>query len=286
MNLVYNNILLVFFNTNQLFMVQPKPLQFVDIGVNLTNNRFDKDRTQVLERAFEAGVTTIIITGTNARDSQQAYKLALTYKQCYATAGCHPHDAETMTEADFDIIKALHQHEKIVAVGECGLDFNRNFSSADSQIRVFRQQLKLACELKKPLFLHERDASDTMLEMLWEYQSELPPAVIHCFTGSQQALEQYLELGLYIGITGWICDERRGGDLQHAIKSIPVDRIMLETDAPYLLPRDLKQQPAHKRRNEPCYLPHICESAAKHMGIDHQQLANAALDNTRRFFVL
>jgi len=146
--------------------------------------------------------------------------------------------------------------------------------------------LQLACELRLPVFLHQRDAHDDFISMINEYSNELAGAVAHCFTGSEDEALEYTGMGMYIGITGWICDERRGGDLQQAIKSIPVDRIMLETDAPYLLPRDLQQKPVQKRRNEPCYLPHICRVAANYMGVDHQQLAHAALENSRRFFAI
>ncbi|MCW8857683.1 MAG: YchF/TatD family DNA exonuclease [Kangiella sp.] len=266
-------------------MAQSAQLQFIDIGVNLTSNRFDKDREQVLERALANGIEAIIITGTNARESKQALTLAQQYEHCYATAGCHPHDAERMSPDDFESIKALHKECKIVAVGECGLDFNRNFSSPESQIRVFKQQLEMACDLQKPLFLHERDASDTMLELLQEYQGELPPAVIHCFTGSEQALERYLEFGLYIGVTGWICDERRGQELAGMVHRIPDNRLMLETDAPWLTPRDLRPKPKDGR-NEPMLLPHIAQKIAtcRQQSIEH--LAEITYKNAQTFFNL
>lgn len=266
-------------------MAQSAQLQFIDIGVNLTSNRFDKDREKVLERAFAAGVEAIIITGTNARESQQALTLAQQYEHCYATAGCHPHDAERMTDADLESIKTLHKEDKVVAMGECGLDFNRNFSTPESQVRVFKQQLEMACEMQKPLFLHERDASDTMLELLHEYQAELPPAVIHCFTGSEQALERYLELGLYIGVTGWICDERRGQELADMVHRIPDDKLMLETDAPWLTPRDLKPKPKDGR-NEPRFLPHIAQKAADCRKQSLEHIANISYHNAKHFFGL
>ncbi len=266
-------------------MAQSAQLQFIDIGVNLTSKRFDKDREQVLERALANGVEAIIITGTNARESKQALTLAQQYEHCYATAGCHPHDAERMSPDDFESIKALHKESKVVAVGECGLDFNRNFSTPESQIRVFKQQLEMACDLQKPLFLHERDASDTMLELLQEYQGELPSAVIHCFTGSEQALEQYLEFGLYIGVTGWICDERRGQELAGMVHRIPDNRLMLETDAPWLTPRDLRPKPKDGR-NEPMLLPHIAQKVAdcRQQSIEH--LAEITYKNAQTFFNL
>lgn len=266
-------------------MAQSTQLQFIDIGVNLTSNRFDKDREQVLERALANGIEAIIITGTNARESKQALTLAQQYEHCYATAGCHPHDAERMSSDDFESIKALHKESKIVAVGECGLDFNRNFSTPESQIRVFKQQLEMACDLQKPLFLHERDASDTMLELLQEYQGKLPPAVIHCFTGSEQALERYLAFGLYIGVTGWICDERRGQELAGMVHRIPDNRLMLETDAPWLTPRDLRPKPKDGR-NEPMLLPHIAQKVATCRQQSLEHIANITYKNAQTFFNL
>lgn len=266
-------------------MAQSAQLQFIDIGVNLTSNRFDKDREQVLERGQEAGVAAIIITGTNARESKQALDMASLYDNCYGTAGCHPHEAERMSDTDFATIKALHKESKVVAVGECGLDFNRNFSTPESQIRVFKQQLELACELQKPLFLHERDASDTMLVLLQEYQSELPPAVIHCFTGSEQALERYLELGLYIGVTGWICDERRGQELASMVHLIPDDKLMIETDSPWLTPRDLRPKPKDGR-NEPMFLPHVAVKVASCRQQSLEHTAKITYNNAQTFFKL
>lgn len=264
-------------------MAQTAKKRFIDIGVNLTSNRFDKDREQVLERAHDAGVESLIITGTNARESQQALEMAAQY-HCYSTAGCHPHDAEHMKDTDFEIIKALHKESEVVAIGECGLDFNRNFSTPESQIRVLKQHLELASELQKPLFLHERDASDTMLELLQEHK-HLPPAVIHCFTGSQSALEHYLELDLYIGITGWICDERRGQELAGMIHLIPDDKLMIETDAPWLTPRDLRPKPKDGR-NEPMFLPHIAEKVASCRQQTLEHIAEITYSNALTFFNL
>ena len=162
--------------------------------------------------------------------------------------------------------------------------FNRNYSVSENQVSAFDAQLELAVELQKPVFLHQRDAHDDFVSMLINCQSGLVGAVAHCFTGTAQEAVEYIDMGLYIGVTGWICDERRGHDLQDAVKHIPLDRIMLETDAPYLLPRDLTKKPVHSRRNEPCFLPHICRVTARHMGIDEEELADASLNNTKRFF--
>jgi len=265
----------------------PHMIEYIDIGVNLTGSSFNSDLDDVVQRALDAGISQMIVTGTDIHHSQAALQLSRNYPGVLiSTAGVHPHHASEFDNNTISSLRGLCAEASVVAVGECGLDYNRNYSTPAEQRSAFEAQLQLACELKLPVFLHQRDAHDDFVSIISEYRDDLAGAVAHCFTGSVDEALEYVAMDMYIGITGWICDERRGGDLQHAVKSIPVERIMLETDAPYLLPRDLQQQPVHKRRNEPCYLPHICEVAAKYMGVDHQQLAHVALENTRKFFVL
>jgi TatD DNase family protein len=261
--------------------------EYIDIGVNLTGSSFRNDLDDVVQRALDAGVSQMIVTGTDIHHSQAALELSRSYPGVLiSTAGVHPHHASEFDHNTISGLRELCAEEPVVAVGECGLDYNRNYSAAAEQRSAFEAQLQLACELRLPVFLHQRDAHDDFVSMISEYRKDLTGAVAHCFTGSEDEALEYLAMDMYIGVTGWICDERRGVDLQRAVGSIPLDRIMLETDAPYLLPRDLQQQPVQKRRNEPCYLPHICKVAAKYMEIDHQRLANAALANTRKFFAL
>lgn len=260
--------------------------EWIDIGVNLTNKRFDKDRTQVIQDAESNGVVKQIITGTNLNESQQAYRLTQDYPaRLYSTAGCHPHDAKNFTAEHLQQISKLLAHPQVVAVGECGLDFNRNFSPESQQIDVFEQQLELAVTVQKPLFLHERDAFEQQYEMLQSYMPKIKGAVVHCFTGSKEQLIAYLELGCSIGITGWICDERRGGPLRDIIHLIPDDRLMLETDAPYLTPRSLRPKPKSSR-NLPQYLPHIAETVAQLRGTELASLSKQCLLNTKQFFGL
>ncbi|GAA4358687.1 TatD family hydrolase [Kangiella marina] len=264
-------------------------MSFIDIGVNLTNNRFNDDYEQVIETARQHNVITQILTGTSLQESQQALALAREYPDLYSTAGCHPHDAKDFQDQDLRALKALLQHDTVVAVGECGLDFNRNFSPQDTQLKVFEQQIQLACEVQKPLFLHERDAGDAMIALLKQYQSKLPKAVIHCFTGSQKSLETYIDMGLYIGITGWICDERRGQALAEMVHLIPDDKLMIETDAPFLTPRDLtKEQKSQLKsnRNEPFLLPHIAQKIASCREQSLLELSKNCFNNTVAFFNL
>ncbi len=258
---------------------------YIDIGVNLTNSRFDKDREQVIADALSVGVSSQIITGTNAKESLKAFELTKQHNPIFSTAGCHPHDAKDFTTEDFKSVESLLTHDKVVAVGECGLDFNRNFSPPDIQKNVFKQQLDLACNLQKPLFLHERDATDAMLAILGQYKGQLPKAVIHCFTGSQEALEAYLERGLYIGITGWVCDERRGKPLADIVHLIPDERLMIETDAPYLIPRDMRPKPKSSR-NLPQYLPHIGQRLAEIRQQSAEHIARITSHNSKQFFNL
>ncbi len=260
---------------------------YIDIGVNLTGSSFRDDVEDVVQRAGDAGVTRMIVTGTDLGHSRAALELSRRFPDSLiSTAGVHPHHASEMDNETMPELRDICAEKSVVAVGECGLDYNRSYSKPTAQRLAFEAQLQLASELELPVFLHQRDAHDDFVSMLKEYRNNLEGAVAHCFTGSVDEALEYVAMGMYIGITGWICDERRGGDLQRAVKDIPLDKIMLETDAPYLLPRDLEQQPVQKRRNEPCYLPHICAVAARHMGIDRQRLADAALENTRRFFAV
>lgn len=258
---------------------------YIDIGVNLTGSSFKHDLDKVVQRALDAGVSQMIVTGTDFDHSRMALELNQRYPGVLkSTAGVHPHHA---SEFNLDSIAALRElctDESVVAVGECGLDYNRNYSTPAEQRTAFAAQLQLASELGLPVFLHQRDAHDDFVNMINEYRNELAGAVAHCFTGTADEAAEYIEMNMTIGITGWICDERRGGDLRRAVRNIPLQKIMLETDAPYLLPRDLGQQPVEKRRNEPCYLPHICEVTAQCMGVEHAELATYALENTRRFF--
>lgn len=261
--------------------------KYIDIGVNLTGSSFKNDTPQTIERAQQAGVERLIITGTNVQHSEQAIALTQQYESiCLSTVGLHPHHASDYSSDLGSELRDMLKHSTVVAVGECGLDFNRNFSPRKEQIKAFEAQLEIAIEIQKPVFLHQRDAHDDVIAILKGCRKELKQAVAHCFTGTIEELSDYIALDIYVGVTGWICDERRGKSLQQAVKSIPLERIMLETDAPYLLPRNLPQQPVEKNRNEPCYLPHIAKTAAKYMALQEAQLANAAYENSCEFFGL
>ncbi|HID82544.1 MAG TPA: hydrolase TatD [Chromatiales bacterium] len=259
------------------------PATLTDICFNFTHSSFRRDEADVLQRAIDAGVTTLIVTGSSVEESQQGIVLAHKYPDnLYATAGVHPHLAKEWDASSPAAIKKMLVDKKIKAVGECGLDYNRDFSPRDKQRYAMEAQLELAVESGLPVFLHERDAHDDFIRILATYKSELADAVVHCFTGTQSQMEAYLELDCHIGITGWICDERRGHHLQDFVGLIPDNRLMVETDAPYLTPRNLKPQP-RDRRNEPVFLPHICEAVARARGETPEQVA-ASTDKTAKLF--
>jgi len=262
------------------------PAPLVDIGVNLTNSRFSNQYEETLEQALEAGVHTLIITGTSVQESEAAFKLCQQYPdRLYFTAGVHPHDASSYQKNTSATLKDLSKEAQCVAIGETGLDFNRNFSTPEQQVSAFEAQIELAIETGKPMFLHERDAFTRQHEILTCYRDDLSNAVIHCFTGDQKSLFGYLDLDLYIGITGWVCDERRGTELQQLVKNIPLDRLMIETDAPYLLPRNMAKKPKD-RSNRPAYLPWVLRQISQSYPRDELELARKTGDNARRFFNL
>jgi TatD DNase family protein len=258
----------------------------IDIGANLTHSSFQKDLDDVLMRARESGVTQLIVTGADAEGSRDALTLARKHPPIlYATAGVHPHHAKDFHGETEALLADLQSHAEVVAVGETGLDYNRNFSPREAQLFAFERQLGLAIDCGKPVFLHQRDAHADFLSCLDNVRDRISRAVVHCFTGEKKELFDYLDRDFYIGITGWICDERRGVHLRELVKSIPADRLMLETDAPYLLPRDLKPMPSH-RRNEPMYLPHICTEVARNRGEDFDVAAANATRTTQKFFAI
>src|SRR3954469_10238887 len=255
-------------------------MQLVDIGANLTHSSFHDDVDAVVARARAAGIATLVVTGTTVLESRLAAEIADRY-DLYCTAGVHPHHARDCDERTIAELRHLCVHPRIVAIGECGLDFNRNYSAHPDQEKWFVAQLELGLELGRPLFLHSRDAHPRFAEILRTHRVQ--KAVAHCFTGERDELHAYLDLGLYVGITGWICDERRGKHLLELVRDIPADRLLVETDAPYLTPRDLRPQPK-ARRNEPAFLPHILKTVARAVGRPVEQVAEETMRNAQTLF--
>ena len=264
-------------------------MSFVDIGINLMHPSFDRDREEVLKNSLEAGVDTLVITGTSVKASQEAAEYINqrsksaegTGVKLYFTAGIHPHEAKSFDHETPDKLRDLAK-KGAIALGECGLDYFRDYSPRSLQRICFEKQLELAAELGLPLFLHEREAFADFSSMLKNFMPRLSNAVVHCFTGNEEELETYLDMGCYIGITGWICDERRGQDLAALVKKIPAQRLMLETDSPFLFPRSLAGR--KNWRNEPKYLPHIAAAAAFHQNKDPLLLEKESYANSLNFF--
>ncbi len=262
------------------------PPVLIDIGANLTHDSFDADRKAVIERAQAAGIAQFIVTSSDMEHSHKAVELCRQWPGVlFCTAGTHPHHAKDFAADAPDVLHALLTNPEVVAVGECGLDYFRNYSPHAAQLACFEAQLALAAKTRKPVFLHQRDAHAEFMTVLRRYRPNVSAAVLHCFTGSEAELQDYLSLDLYIGITGWICDERRGSHLRELVKIIPDNRLMLETDAPYLFPRDIHPRPAD-HRNEPLYLKHISEVVATCVGKPVVQLAAETTENAQRFFNL
>jgi TatD DNase family protein len=261
------------------------PAPLIDIGINLTHDSYDRDREAVIARARAVGVVQMVVTGATLTGSARAVALAREHPgRLFATAGVHPHHASDLDAASLEALAELAHDPTVVAVGECGLDYFRNLSPRVAQRQAFHWQLELAARVGKPVFLHQRDAHEEFIAILREHAS-CWRGVAHCFTGSAQQLNAYLQLGLAIGITGWICDERRGAHLLALVPQVPAERLLLETDGPYLLPRDLNPKPA-SRRNEPAYLPHIAAAVAQARGETLESLAGSSTTAARGLFAL
>ncbi|AYV83005.1 MAG: YchF/TatD family DNA exonuclease [Hyperionvirus sp.] len=257
----------------------------VDIGANLTHKSFEKDLDSVMYKSFKQNLQAIIITGTTIEGSQFGLKLCEKYKENYnifCTAGIHPHNAnEYDSTVETELIKLIEMNV-IKAVGECGLDFDRNFSAQENQINCFDRQIKLALKYKLPLFLHERSAHKKFLEVLDKYTDSLKNinVVVHCFTGNCSEVKEYIKRGFYIGITGWICDDRRNMDLLVAIKDIPLDKLMIETDSPFLSPN------RKERRNIPANVFVVAQKIGKILSRSEEDIIKLTTANAIKVFNL
>lgn len=261
-------------------------LSLIDIGANIAHDSFDEDRAGMMQRAADAGVDRIVVTGSSDESNVQAAELAeQSPGTLYSTAGVHPHHASDYNDDSDALIRSLIQKDSVVAVGECGLDYFRNLSPREAQLDAFKRQLEIAKDSGLPVFLHQRDAHDDFVEILEPALPDLSRAVAHCFTGEGESLREYVAMGLYIGITGWICDERRGKHLYDIVSIIPDDRLLVETDAPYLLPRTIRPKPK-SRRNEPMHLPEIVRVIAEARGQTQEHVAEISTANAERFFGL
>ena len=261
----------------------------IDIGVNLTSSQFN-DVSTVLSNAQENNVKKIVVTGTSVQESKNAISLCQDFEESFpnmlhSTIGIHPHEASSFSSSSLKELKNLTKHKCVVAVGETGLDYYRNFSPKEIQAKSFSRHIELAIDMGLPLFLHERDAFDDQIKILRSFGQDLPRSVIHCFTGSQRNLAEYLDLGMYIGITGWICDKRRGENLRAIVNQIPLDKLMMETDSPYLLPQNIPNRPKI-RINEPAFLEYVALEIALNRHESVNAIKSATTKNAAAFFNL
>ena len=254
-------------------------MKYYDIGVNLFCRQFSKPE-KVLADALEAGVGCIL-TGSDMRENEKVHHFVQNHN-AWGTAGIHPHNADSARKEDFSRMEEiLAENYKILAVGECGLDFDRMFSERENKIRCLEKHIELAERMEKPMFLHERDAARDFVSVFKQHPKICRRAVVHCFTGDRATLETYLEMGFYIGITGWICDDRRADALREAVSVLPLERVMLETDAPYLTPRNVS---GIGRINFPQNIRYVAETLAKYMHVPEEELLRHARENTETFF--
>ncbi|MDX1554587.1 MAG: TatD family hydrolase [Xanthomonadales bacterium] len=261
-------------------------MELIDIGCNLTHDSFDDDRDEVLARAREAGVVQMVVTGASEEGSLKALELAQSHPgELFATAGIHPHRASEFSDATESLIRELSAHDEVVAVGETGLDYFRDFSPRPDQCKAFERHLEIARETGLPMFLHMRDAHADFMAILRGVRDQLAEVCVHCFTGERRHLHDYLDLDCHVGITGWICDERRGTHIKAFLGDVPADRLMVETDSPYLKPRDLRPR-VKTHRNEPQWLPWIVNSVAESVGKSAEQVAAETTATARAFFRL
>lgn len=260
--------------------------KYMDIAVNLIGSSLEKDIHRVIEDAAAQSVSSMVVIGSDLEESQQAISLCEQFPtQLYSTAGVHPHHASEWRTESAILLRSLSQSACVLAIGECGLDYNRDFSPREMQRKAFADQLALAVELNMPVLMHERDAHDDFLAILKEYRPQLPAALLHCFTGNRQSLDAYLKQDIYLGITGWVCDERRGQELASIVPYIPDERLLIETDSPYLLPRSMQPKPKSSK-NEPKYLPYIAQYIADLRQQDIDYFSAVTYKNSRTFFGL
>lgn len=255
----------------------------IDIGVNLTHSKLITQLDTVLTNAQHAGVNAQLVIACNLSEAKQAVQLCQQYPQLKCTAGVHPHDADQAPVDLIDQLTELTASANVAAIGECGLDFNRNFSTPANQLKVFEQQLALAAQLKLPVYLHQRDAFEPWLALIEQYQQHIPTLISHCFTGTEAELQQCLAHNMYIGITGWVCDERRGQALQQAVTQLPLERLLIETDAPFLLPRNITPKPKQSY-NEPKYLPFVAQKIAEIKQVDVATVIEYSRANAQQVF--
>ena len=249
----------------------------IDSHSHLEFPQFDVDVEEVVTRAVEAGISHIVVIGTELASSRKAIELA-DRNGLHATVGFHPHAAHSFSEETLRGLRELTLSHSVVAVGEIGLDYFRDLSPREEQIEAFRRQLELAVEQGLPVVIHDRDAHDDVAEILGEYAAQLCGAVLHCYSAGAEFARFYLDLGFYFSVSGQIT-YRRSERLRETISALPIERILLETDAPYLAP-----QPVRGRRNEPSFLTHTARCLAELKGMSYDDVCALTSSSAARLF--
>ena len=249
-----------------------------DSHAHLDSIKFDGDRDIVIKRAHESGVSLIMNPGADYESSVNAVELSEKYDFIYAAVGVHPHDAKSLDDMMLGLIKAMARKKKVKAIGEIGLDYHYDFSPRDVQKYWFRKQLQLAKELKMPVIIHDREANQDVMDILKEENAFDTGVLLHCFSGSAELARQYIKLGAYLSIAGPVTF-KNARKLVEVVETIPLDRLMIETDSPYLTPH-----PYRGKRNESTYVKYVCEKIAEIKGVSYEEVANQTMENAKKYF--
>ncbi len=258
-------------------------MKIFDSHCHLNDTSYNGDLEAVISRAARAGVKKIMIVGITEKTSGQAIDIASSFKNCFVSVGIHPHDARHCGKDVLKNLRRLAASPYVKAWGECGLDFNRMFSPRENQEDCFVRQVEIAGELNLPLIFHERDSNGRFYELLSTRMKKGQKGVVHCFSGTGAEMEKYLGLGLHIGVTGIVTNRKRGAALRRLVETLPEERILVETDAPYLTPEPDKRT---SRRNEPAFVRSVLMEIAEIRQTDPEKLAAAVWNNTCRLFAI
>jgi TatD DNase family protein len=255
-------------------------MDLIDTHCHLTFEELGGDVAAVIERSKTAGVTGWITVGTDPQENQNAVELANKFENMYAAVGIHPHDARTVTADTLKELQELAQHNKVVAIGETGLDYHYKFSSHDEQKRVFAKHLKIAVELNLPVIVHCREAFEETMEILEQF-GDVKKVVFHCFSGSAEQAETILDKGYFISFTG-VVTFKNAEKTRRAAEVVPLDRLMVETDCPYMSPEPMRKQ----KINEPALMIHTAKQLAELKGMSLADFAEAVTATSKAFFGL
>ena len=257
-----------------------------DCCFNITHESFSDDIDEIMQKAEDHKVQYFFAPASKESEILKLLNFCENYdEKIYCSVGIHPHHASELKPETITNLKTHLESKYVRAIGEVGLDYYRNFQSPEIQRKCFEAFAGLAIEQNYPLFLHHRDAFDDFYTIVKNIISEVPQSIVHCFTGSKNELKKFLDLGLYIGITGWICDPNRGQELREIVKYVPLDRMLIETDAPYLIPKDINSKPKNNR-NEPMYLEHILSVISNLINQDKKVVAQHTTKNFKNLFRL